>query len=60
LFFARVSALVALPKIAVLEYWFCCYSTLRRWVYAKWGHAPRSSGFGGASAYFLQSFKNVF
>jgi len=24
------------------------------------GHAPRGAGFGGASAHFLQSFKNVF
>jgi len=26
----------------------------------KWGHAPRDAGLGGASAHFLQSFKNAF
>jgi len=26
----------------------------------KWGHAPWGAGLGGASAHFLQSFKNAF
>jgi len=27
---------------------------------SKWGHAPRGAGFRGASAHFLQSYKNAF